>query len=141
MEEITENGRGRGLDGDGYRSGQSRRNGSSSSLIGQYDSRRSSDPRSGPRDRRYDRRYHNPDAFDPPPGPAAAGYCGSLKTTICKSIEDACTYWRRLRNDRFHWELFKSVLWFTIGLKLFNDITRHITNQRKRRCRPRPKNC
>ncbi|XP_022818031.1 uncharacterized protein LOC111350629 isoform X2 [Spodoptera litura] len=126
----------RGYDNDGdYRSGRN----SNGSIVGENDdSRRSGSAR---RDRRYDRRYHNTDAFDPPPDACAASYCGSLKLAICKSIEDACTFWRRLRNDRFHWELFKSVLWFTIGLKLFNDITRHINNQRKRRCKPKPKKC
>ncbi|CAH0690126.1 unnamed protein product [Spodoptera exigua] len=112
-----------------------------SSVVGQNDvtaSRRSSSAPGSEvtRDRRYNHRYHNRDVFDPP-GPCG-GYCVYLKQAICKSIADACTFWRRLRDDRFHWELFKSVLWFTIGLKLFNDITRHINNARQKpRCRPR----
>ncbi|PZC75015.1 hypothetical protein B5X24_HaOG206840 [Helicoverpa armigera] len=69
------------------------------------------------------RPYHNPSVFDPPP--SWGDIFRSMQIKIWTKICEALVFWKRLRGDRFRWELFKSVLWFTIGLKLFNDITRH----------------
>ncbi|CAG4986751.1 unnamed protein product [Colias eurytheme] len=34
-------------------------------------------------------------------------------------------HWMKITNDPFHWQLLKSITFFVIGLKLFDDIKRH----------------
>ncbi|RVE47481.1 hypothetical protein evm_007892 [Chilo suppressalis] len=50
----------------------------------------------------------------------------SFMIKVTKTWNDACDFWRQVREDRFRWGLFKSILFFTVGLKLFNDLARHL---------------
>lgn len=48
-----------------------------------------------------------------------------FREKLWKYFDVFCVFWKRVRNDPYHRALFKSILWFTVGLKLFNDIARH----------------
>ncbi|KPJ18150.1 hypothetical protein RR48_11998 [Papilio machaon] len=39
--------------------------------------------------------------------------------------------YKTVSSDRFTWQLFKSIIFFTLGLKLFNDIARHMAKNNK----------
>lgn len=41
------------------------------------------------------------------------------------------TYWMKMRDNPFNWQLFKSITYFVLGLKLFSDLARNMAETNK----------
>ncbi|KAL0869171.1 hypothetical protein ABMA27_007458 [Loxostege sticticalis] len=66
--------------------------------------------------------------------PLTNNFFTSLRRKLLSTINDTMKLWRKLSGDRFRWQLFKSILFFTVGLKLFDDVARDFAKESTKRC-------
>ncbi|XP_039757571.1 uncharacterized protein LOC120631933 [Pararge aegeria] len=65
----------------------------------------------------------SPGAITPPVDPYRA-----IKRRLSSALKSANELWKKTQ-DPYNWQLIKSITMFTLGLKLFNDLHRHMTNE------------